>query len=268
MAIDLSKVRGIANNNPTNLDRHDPPWNGEIRDPNDTRLSAQQKWELQSGRFCVFSADHFGLRAGTLNMMAHGRIGNNTIRKLITAWCPPGKDQDQSIVDSYIAHVSQLTGFDPDTVLDFTDWTTMFKLLVAVVTHENGGKFYDDVDFEDGLRLAGLVKPVTIKTSSTAQGGAIATGATVAGAAVTSIQDSLKQGLDSIIPFAGVHAVDLIVLGIKLLIVLCILVGIGVMLRERFKREQSDNKTSDVLTSLAKAQPEHMDPVLAGSGLA
>src|SRR5262245_12327466 len=125
MTTDLTKVRGIANNNPGNIDRSEPRWNGEVRRSNggwisngqpydDAKLSAQQKWELTQGRFAVFQEPHDGIRALVMNIKAHiTKVGHDTIRKLIagtpqfSGWAPAKDGNDP---EAYIAAVVKYSG--------------------------------------------------------------------------------------------------------------------------------------------------------------
>src|SRR5512139_351245 len=99
-AIQFQKARGVANNNPGNIDRGRTPWNNEIRDPKDPRLNAQQIWELTKGRFCVFPEEHWGLRALALNIQAHGRRGSDTVRKIVRGWAPPVENDTNAYIDA------------------------------------------------------------------------------------------------------------------------------------------------------------------------
>lgn len=257
---DLSAQRGIANFNPGNLDRHEPPWNHEIRDANDPRLTSQQKWELTQGRFCVFDADHWGIRALALNLLAYQRIGLISVRAIISHWAPPADNNNTAV---YIADVCKWTGFDPGETLDLHDWSTLQKLTVAIITKENGGNPYDPIDIEDGLRLAGIVKPVTISTSKTATATATGTCATVAETSVAVVQDSISKTVDQLAPLAGAgHAVDTIILVVKLVLAIVIVVSFGVVFYERIIRARRDTVIEVV------PDPEHTEPVPMGGRLA
>lgn len=51
--MDSRKSRGILNSNPGNIDLSADVWQGELRDPADSRLTEFQRNELVNGRFAV-----------------------------------------------------------------------------------------------------------------------------------------------------------------------------------------------------------------------
>ena len=64
--MDPRQTRGFLNNNPGNMDRGEPPWNGEVRDP--VRCANEvQRSELVHGRFCVFVDAPHGMGTTTIN---------------------------------------------------------------------------------------------------------------------------------------------------------------------------------------------------------
>ena len=86
--MDPKSTRGFLNCNPGNMDRGEPPWNGEIRDLAHC-ANEVQKGELVHGRFCVFVDAPHGIRAMVKNLWAyHDRLGCRTIRDYINRWAP------------------------------------------------------------------------------------------------------------------------------------------------------------------------------------
>jgi len=90
--MDPRQTRGFLNNNPGNMDRGEPPWNGEIRDPARC-INEVQRSELVHGRFCVFVDASHGIRAMVHNLWAyHDRLGCRSIRDYINRWAPPNEN--------------------------------------------------------------------------------------------------------------------------------------------------------------------------------
>lgn len=284
--MDSRTSRGFLNNNPGNMDRSEPPWQGEIRDPADVRLSEFQRGELTRGRFCVFVSPQLGIRGMARNLFAYtDRLGLCAIDDLITQWAPPPKKglvasaaggeangEDQNDTKGYIKAVADRLGVRPDTCVNLRDYKTLHAIVDAIIRHECGGMPYAGTEIEDGLLLAGVVKPVGVTTSKTATGLTIASGATVGGASVSAlqeavkqpvqipappppsslpapdfggaiapVQDTLRQAADTLIPFAGTsQTLDHILFALKIGMAVIALVGIGLAIRERIKRMRRD----------------------------
>lgn len=236
--IDPLKTRGYLNRNPGNLDRSPgEPWQGEIRDPNDPRLNGFQAHELRAGRFCVFAGHEWGIRAAAKNLLAYQRNGWDTINKAIDKWAPPIENDTAA----YKARVAKSIGKGLDEPLDFSDYATAHATLDAIIRVECGGMPYQGKEIEDGLRLAGIVKPV--KASSTAKATTVVAASTVVQPMVDSLQGPLKQAVDALAPAEGTNQViDHILLGLKILLALLALGGAFWILRERLSRAQRDQK--------------------------
>lgn len=112
---------GIRNNNPGNLRRYDGNrWLGKIT-------------SNKTG-FEQFEAFVYGLRAMIIDI--RGDIlkdGDNTIRKLISAYAPPNENN----TSSYISNTSQRTGIGPDQILTGSK-EEMRKLIKSMVISEHG----------------------------------------------------------------------------------------------------------------------------------
>lgn len=152
--MDPTKSRGFLNNNPGNIDREAPPyWNGEIRDVNDQRLTAFQRIELLSGRFCVFDAPLHGLRALAKDLLAcSARLGDHTVEQFISHWAPP---QENDTV-SYVETVCRELGVMAEATIDITRRPTMRALIEAIVHVECGGQPYDAALIEQAMTAAGI----------------------------------------------------------------------------------------------------------------
>lgn len=138
---------GLRNNNPGNL-RTGDAWQGMIG---------------SNQGFVVFSDISWGIRA--LGIDLYGDIvndGDNTIRKLITAYAPPIENN----TNAYIAAVVEYTGLDADHVLT-ADSLTLRRLIRAIMNVELGSNYsalVTNADIDEGLALmpggADIVGPV------------------------------------------------------------------------------------------------------------
>lgn len=126
--------RGLRNNNPGNL-RPLPggvKWQGEI--------------EPDSSNFSRFQDVGYGLRAMITDITGDiVKDGNNTLRKLITAYAPPG---DNNNTAAYIASVSQQTGLQPDQPIPVSaEWIT--KIILAKLNVELGAQYASKINSND-----------------------------------------------------------------------------------------------------------------------
>lgn len=193
--------RGYRNFNPFNMD-----------------YNPRNKWQGLKGieqtgnppRFCVFESHEFGIRAGAVLLTTYqDRHGLNTVEKILNRFCPPHDDHaGAQRTDLYIKHVSQLTGFAPDQVLDLHQYSYMEPLVKAIITHELGGQPYAQNVIDEGLRRAGIVKSVTTFKEAafdTNTGKSALTVGAVAAAAATAAP--ALTALSTINPLVGVALV-------------------------------------------------------------
>lgn len=253
--MDPRTTRGFLNNNPGNIDRSNQPWNGEIRDARDPRLGEFQRNELLNGRFCVFPAPEWGIRALALNLRAYqDRLGLRSIRAMISKWAPPNENN----TEGYIQRVAATLKVSPDAPVDMREYKTAFQMCDAIIRVECGGMPYYGHEIEDGLRLAGVLPPVTVAASNTVRGSAAA----VTGTGVSAAADQLQAAAATLEPAAQQsHWVLYLLLALKILGGIAVLVGIGLVLYERFGRHRRDEEIEQV--------PDHeipMEPVPMGAG--
>lgn len=205
--------RGYRNRNPGNIDFHERNrWQGQVG-LGDDWLPANMR------RFAKFESHEFGIRAlAALLTTYQDRHGLRTVRQIINRWAPPsgsanGRAYTQS-TQGYVQHVTQLTGFAADEPLDLHRFEHMRKLLVAIITHEIGGQPYADAVIDEGLRRAGLVRPVETMRAAAATGtgqgaagvaGAVAAAAPAAGL-VTALGDLSPWVAAALIAAAAVLA--------------------------------------------------------------
>lgn len=194
--------RGYRNRNPGNLD-----W------------SAANDWQGQVGieptgtppRFCVFESHEYGIRALAVLLTTYqDRYGLRRVREIINRWAPASENDTAA----YIAHLAQLTHKPAETVLDLHDFADLRALVVGIVTHECGGNPYDDVTIDNGLRLAGVPRPVvTLADAAVTQTGV---GALQVGSvtAAVGILVPLLQSLAGLPPLVGMAVVIVAALGV------------------------------------------------------
>ena len=163
---------GIRNNNPLNIKATKRSvWLGEDVPP-------------KHKTFETFSDPIMGMRAAAVLILNHFvKKKANTIRKLIKIWAPPGVDKNPD--KAYINKVAKDAGVSPDEVVDFSKYSYIFPVFVAMIAFENGAPastWYSTAQINKALSLAGVgvpTKPLsksrTIKGSqAVAVGGAVA----------------------------------------------------------------------------------------------
>lgn len=147
----MSSKRGIRNNNPGNIDRNQAnKWQGRM--PRE-RMSLDQRDEK---RFEVFASPAWGIRAMCVLLINYfDRHGCNTVQKIINRWAPPVEND----TGAYVAAVAKAVGVKPGDFINLHEYRRLRPLIVAIIQHENGGNPYSAEVIEEGLRLAGVVKP-------------------------------------------------------------------------------------------------------------
>jgi hypothetical protein len=232
------QTRGFLNNNPGNMNRSaGEPWQGEIRDSNDKRLSGFQVHELLAGRFCVFASAEWGIRALVRNLQAYQAAGWDTISMMIDHWAPPNEND----TTAYKQAVSQKTGIGLYDRLDMKVYANAHAVVDAIIRVECNGMPYEGKELEDGLRLAGVVRPAG--SSSTAKGAAIASAATVAQPLLGTLQQPIQDTVDALSPLSDTAPwiQQALAYGHLALTVIAV-AGVLWMLKERFSRADRDKK--------------------------
>lgn len=163
--------RGIRNRNPGNLEWGDP-WQG--LDPDGRR---------KDSRFAVFTAPAWGIRALARTLITYrDRHGITTIDAAIRRWAPPVEND----TGSYVRAVASAVGVSPMAHVNFHRYEILRPMVEAIIRHENGAQPYSADVIEEGLRLAGVVKPggaalvATPKAAQTATVTALTAGGTAA----------------------------------------------------------------------------------------
>lgn len=174
--------RGFRNRNPGNID-YVPAnrWQGQTG-LGDIWLPASQR------RFAAFESHEFGIRAlAALLATYQDRHGLRSITQIISRWAPSA---DRNNTGAYIAFVARQMGREANDVLDMHAYTDVRPLVEAIIRKELGGQPYAPAVIDEGLRRAGIVKPVETlaeaATTGTGRGAtAVATVAAVATPAAT-----------------------------------------------------------------------------------
>jgi hypothetical protein len=113
----ISTIRGIRNNNPTNLEDAGIAWQGMTG---------------TDGPYCVFDTMENGIRAAAINLRNYWRLhGINTVDGIVRRWS--ATDQD-----AYVSNVSRWLGVDPQDALDMEDAGVRTQVLQAMTRQEEG----------------------------------------------------------------------------------------------------------------------------------
>jgi len=177
--------------------------------PGNIRFNAKDKWQGLAdppnvGAFCSFTTPSWGIRAIARVLIAmQDKHECNTVREIISRYAPPA---DLNPTETYIANVCQWTGFAPLQTLNMHAYANARPLVEAIIRQEQGAQPYSDMQINEGLKLAGIVKPIAeTATKSTAAsptviGGSIVGAATLAQQVVGSVSgvwDSINSlGID------------------------------------------------------------------------
>lgn len=153
--------RGVRNNNPGNIEWGDP-WQGLI--PVNDRTDP---------RFAQFETPTYGIRAIARVLITYqdkrrASDGSkiDTVREIIERWAPAVEND----VNSYVRAVREVVFGDagvPERAINVHEYHTIRPLVEGIIRHENGrgaldnaNTWYDDATIDEGLRLAGVRKPV------------------------------------------------------------------------------------------------------------
>ena len=191
-------VRGIFNCNPGNLRRSADPWQGLAEQQNDPE-------------FFTFVSMEYGIRAMARVLIAYqDRHGIRSIRRIINRYAPPTENKTASYIDV----VASRSGFRPDDEIDLHTYAHMRPLIEAMVEVECGrGHGIPAKQFDEGLRLAGIVDPTpktvtqTVTQTHTGQATTLVAAAGVVGTAAS----QAAPVLDTLGKLSPVVAVALIV---------------------------------------------------------
>ena len=182
----MSTPRGIRNNNPGNIDRNPAnKWQGVM--PRE-RMNAEQRAEP---RFEVFQTPAWGIRALARVLITYqDKHSLVTVAGLIHRWAPPTENN----TGAYARQVAKAIGISPGDRVNTHDYRQLRPMVEAIIKHENAGWSYPADVIDEGLQLAGVVKPVKSPVVATPAGVATATALTTGASA------ALVQGLQEVMP--------------------------------------------------------------------
>lgn len=177
--------------------------------PGNIRYTGADKWQgaatpPQVNGFCAFTTPAFGIRAiARVLISAQDKHGCRTVRDHISRYAPPA---DNNPTEAYIANVCKWTGFAPMQSLDVHTYADMRPLVEAIIHQEQGAQPYSDMQINEGLKLAGIVKPLSeTATASAARDPKMIAGTVIAAAtgaqqvigSVSGVWDSINSlGID------------------------------------------------------------------------
>jgi len=167
--------RGIRNNNPGNIEWGDP-WQGLL--PRD---------QATDKRFAQFKAPAWGIRALARTLITYfDKHRIISVRGAITRWAPPSEND----TEAYIAQVAKAVGVSANEPVNFHRYEVLCPMVEAIIRHENGAgplktanTWYSAAIIDEGLRLAGVVKPgksALLTPEGAAAGATVAAGGTAA----------------------------------------------------------------------------------------
>lgn len=139
----ISKLRGVRNNNPGNVEKG-IAWKG---------LAAQQP----DPRFANFVHPKWGFRAIARILLGDWKEGQNTVRSLIEEWSPAlDRDPVTGIIrkqntESYVQAVAKHLKVMPNAPINVPQ--RLPELLDAIARHENSGYKYDPAIIAEGILL-------------------------------------------------------------------------------------------------------------------
>jgi hypothetical protein len=114
-----SSIRGIRNNNPTNMMDSGIAWDGMTG--------------VDANGFLIFKDMPSGLRAPAKNLRNYGRLdGITTVDGVARRW----SKTDQ---DAYSANLAAWIGVDPHDSIDLEDFATLAALVRGIIRQEDGG---------------------------------------------------------------------------------------------------------------------------------
>lgn len=193
--------RGYRNRNPGNID-YVPAnkWQGQTG-LGDLWMPASQR------RFAAFESHEFGIRAlACLLATYQDRHGLRTIKGIIARWAPPrnNRGEIENRTQDYIRFVAQRMGRDPDATLDMHAYADLRPLVEAIIHKELGGQPYAPAVIDEGLRRAGVVRPVSTVAEAAATGTGRGASTVATAAAVAAPAASVITSLGGLPQWTGV----------------------------------------------------------------
>ncbi len=143
--LDMTKPRGIRNNNPGNVKRSGSAWLGKVPSAQNTDATFEQ-----------FTAPVYGIRVIAYLLLKYQRDkGKRTIRALISepgGWAPSNTDNNPAGYATAIARAVNLR--ETDTVDLFASDALLTGITTAIIKFENGQQPYSAEVIGEGVRMA------------------------------------------------------------------------------------------------------------------
>jgi hypothetical protein len=130
-----STVRGIRNKNPLNIE-----------------YNKRNNWLGQQGtdgRFCIFSDNKYGFRAGARVLRSYQRRGINTIHSIVHTFAPDNENE----TDHYANMVSEWMGISKHAPIDVSNDHVAANIIKAMARMEVGQSYPIETVLE-GVKLA------------------------------------------------------------------------------------------------------------------
>ncbi|MCA1809394.1 MAG: structural protein [Lentisphaerae bacterium] len=125
--------RGIRNNNPGNIeDQPGNDWQGRTG---------------HDGRYVIFSAPVWGIRAMARILDTYRARGVDTLAQILATWAP----EHENPTSSYVAYVEGATGIDRGHVITRADYPAVIE---AIIYFENGAQPYSRATITEGINRA------------------------------------------------------------------------------------------------------------------
>lgn len=148
----MSTPRGLRLNNPGNIFHGSSRWKGMAKEQPDPEI-------------VKFKTAADGLRAMARTLVNyHRRHGIKTIRGVIERYAPAKGQGHTNDTEAYIASVGKRTGLPTDRPLRLDYWLTLFRLMPAMIRHEQGQQPFKMDEILNAIRAAGI--PVEIQTAA------------------------------------------------------------------------------------------------------
>ena len=136
--------------------------------------------------FLAFKAPEWGIRALARTLITYrDKRGAGTVRKIIERYAP----NTENPTETYIANVAKALGVGEDDDIDVQRYEIADPLVKVIIKQEQGSQPYSQATIDEGLRMAGIVRPAAPATKDPKTIIATVAGAaTVANQVVTQIE--------------------------------------------------------------------------------
>ena len=165
-------TRGQRNNNPGNVRKSKDKWQGCNCPQSDSD-------------FVTFESPAWGIRTIARILIRYADAYELvTPKRIIGRWAPPSENSTKD----YVAFVCSHTGWKPEQIVDMQKYEDCRAMVEAIIWFENGSQPYPSTVIDEGLRLAGVVKPVSPSAVASAAKDPKVIAATVVGTATAAQQ--------------------------------------------------------------------------------